>query len=465
MTTASGASNVAGQMWRRKRIRSQSRVLSALFYVVLFATLLPYHFNRSDLQQIIYFLVISLIGVLGVTLTLNRRVLAMLSSTMRYNWHVMLYFSVYVISHIALIVVDGDFNLQQSALVVAYLCIGMTTLLIIPLGIVNGLLSLDRLLAFAMIIGVLTSSVGVFVAFTGKGEFLGIPVRQLSLTSIGIYANSSVFFESNRFAVVTMFGGMASVYLASRSGWSHRHLGAVLICLAGTFVSWSRSTLLAFVMVLFIFFVMIGQKRIQNASRSVLSLIVLVMLYVIVSQQDNLLSYLYGQGWALRDELWPAAIRAISQRPFFGHGAGNEIDALNAIYRYSGYYEVIHSTILSLGFYSGVPAAMAYLLVYVVAVFRLRDSELDRSTTILYLSVIISSFVISLSLDYHLGGAAYGAVMICIFLGLASLAPLATELSTVHNDPRTGNKLSKKPLPGTNFRTQSRRDLSRKLQN
>jgi O-antigen ligase len=160
--------------------------------------------------------------------------------------------------------------------------------------------------------------------------------------------------------------------------------------------------------------------RLWIAAGTVLCMIVGITILLSI---ESISTMMFVQGWARRDEIWPAAIQAISYHPWSGYGISSGDAVKELLYQYTGQLDAVHSTPLSLAFRAGIPTAVLWFVVFSMSFIRLIYSKLNQTDKSVIVMGLIGTFTACMFTDYSIGGAGYGSFVSTIFLGLANITP------------------------------------------
>ena len=400
-----------------------AKLLPFSMWAVAISTLFPFIYGNSEYRTVAYFISVSTIlltAIIQLLLTTTRKIVI---QTIRQSLHVHLFFVVFILSQFATIATSdpGRTEAMDIAWLAGYVVIGAISYFIFAAAVANTLFK--SILLFFITIGVLSSIIAIYVAITGAKNFFIWEIQQVSYyRAFGVYFSSSLFYTANRFAFVAFWGCVGSLYFFLTS--KHRSFFAtcLLLCVIGILLSWSRAMYIALFLSGFTWIFINVRPKYRVWIAVGIALIMLITLSILFSV-EAISTMVFVQGWARRDEIWPAAIQAISYHPWAGYGISSGDAVKELLYHYTGQLDAVHSTPLSLAFRAGIPTAVLWFIVFSMSFIRLAYSQLNQADKSVVVMGLVGTFVACMFTDYSIGGAGYGSLVSTIFLGLANVTP------------------------------------------
>jgi O-antigen ligase len=373
---------------------------------------------------------VATIGTAAIAILTDRKVATLLLKNLANSPHILLYCSWLLISQLLVALVYGDVALDSLWRAAAYILSAFVGYLLLPCAIgQKGTAAWWNLL---LAVGTVASGLGVYVALTGQNELLGLHLMVSRYIAIwDLYATSGPFNEANIFGFASALGVVAGLYRLRATKQVRSRLVAFIsigICGAATLFSWSRAMYVA-LPAGFVAWMLIGSRlRIKLLAVSIGGLMIMIGLNL--AENNPLVRYLLqlDLGLAGREVLWPAAIRAILDRPITGYGLSPFL-LVSTVYRYGGAEWAdeplaAHNGFLDLAVQAGALVTLLYICAIVIAFVRLLTSsapvEVKRSLAAgMTIAVVAVTF-----LGYSLGGASYGSLTLTIMFGLGNAMPL-----------------------------------------
>lgn len=395
--------------------------MTLMLLATLISTVLAQRYSRSEDRMMVYTIAVALAALASVLFWLDPAIGHLIRRIVPRSPHFLLYLAFLILSQLVSILISSRSGIRDFVWGLTYAFVGFISYFVFPAAIAHGLFR--RWLTLLIGAGVIVSGVGLYVSVTGATSLLGLDYTgRLRPSPFGTYVSSSIFHEANRSALVAFFGCVGLLYFLSKREHPVLSLAQLIICVANIVITWSRAVYIS----LFLGFLVWILVRVKPSRRLGIAfgLIVLSAVAVCVAFSVEYLYYLmFGQGWAFRDIVWPAALRAILDRPLWGYGIGSESSVYEVMYAYSGLAFSVHSTPLGLAFHVGIPAALLWVWVIVISIGRLVRSNLNSLDKASLLAGITGALVAAIFLDYNLGGINYGSFVQSIFLGLANVSP------------------------------------------
>lgn len=401
-----------------------AKLLPFSMWAVAISTLFPFIYGNSEYRTIAYIISVSTIlftAFVQLLLTSTRQIVA---QAIRQSLHIHLFFAVFILAQFVTIATSEQMQTMDVAWLFGYVIIGAISYFIFAAAVANALFR--SILWFFVTIGVLSSIIAIYVAFSGAKNFLIWEIQQVSYyRAFGVYFSSSLFYTANRFAFVAFWGCVGSLYFFSQGKHRLFHIICLIICVVGILLSWSRALYIGlFLSGLFWMLINIRPKYRFWIAAGIA--VITIISFAILLSQESISAMLFSQGWARRNEIWPAAIQAISYHPWSGYGISSGDAVKELLYQYTGELDAVHSTPLSLAFRSGIPTALLWFIVFSISFVRLMYSNLNQADKSVIVMGLVGTFVACMFTDYSIGGAGYGSLVSTIFLGLANITPLLT---------------------------------------
>lgn len=401
-----------------------TKLLPFSMWAVAISTLFPFIYGNSEYRTVAYIIsgsTILLTAIVQLLLTSTRQIVV---QAIRHSLHIHLFFAVFILSQFVTIATSDQTQTMDVAWLFGYVIIGAISYFIFAAAVANALFR--SILWFFITIGVLSSIIAIYVAISGTKDFFIWEIQQISYyRAFGVYFSSSLFYTANRFAFVAFWGCVGSLYFFSQGKHRFFYIICLIICVVGILLSWSRALYIGlFLSGLFWMLINIRpQYRFWVAAG--IAVIAVISISVLLSI-ESVSAMMFSQGWARRNEIWPAAIQAISYHPWSGYGISSGDAVKELLYQYTGELDAVHSTPLSLAFRSGIPTALLWFIVFSISFVRLMYSNLNQADKSVIVMGLVGTFVACMFTDYSIGGAGYGSLVSTIFLGLANITPLLT---------------------------------------
>jgi len=399
-------------------MKKTNNFFSFLLFISLICSLLPYIYNRTKYRVLVYIIACIVLIFTAFTFYLVRTIRVKTNSFFIRNPHILIYFYLILISQIFSLYTN-KIELTDFIWGIGYIIIGFIGFFIFPIAIMNKNL-FNKLIYFLVTVAGISSIIAIYIALTGINNFFGLPINKFFLGPFKIYGSSSIYYESNRFALIAFFGWTGSNYLFLKYK-KKSMLILNFLCLLGIILSWSRAIYLATFIGFLIWIIIKAKSSIYGILYYfIMSLITIVL--IIFIPWDIFYILLFSQGWAKREILWPTAIKAIIKSPWWGYGFGKPEIVENVIYYYTGYKTSIHCGPLGLAFHAGIPVALLWLFIVLVSINRLFKSKLLLLEKAFLETCIAGTLIATIFLDYNIGGLSYGSLLQTIFLGLSNLS-------------------------------------------
>lgn|GEM_PF-3006535 len=410
-----------------------------LVSLTLLAALLPYlvkqydYYETTGLAALAYSGVIAVAFLAGALVLQDRPVLRRATAILTRSPHFLVYLVLLGLSQYLGGVLYGGASVAGSFRFLGYLLMALLGYIVFPAAIAGNNHPFWKTLAW---IGVISAFLGLWVVVTGRTSFLGLTLQQDDLMSaLGLYSTRGPFHEPNIYGFVVTLGMVGLLYRLQDSGRRLVPVLLFLMCAAAVLFSWSRGIYLALAVGL-LTWLLTGsapsRKVLFAAAAATVGLIVVLSLENIPVLSGLLQIEI---GLSGREVLWPAAMRAIAERPLLGYGLGNLIGPVAA---HGGIFNGVamgaHNSYLDMGVQAGAPLGLAYLLVVGVSWFRLWRSGLQGTERRALSAALAAGFVATLFLSYGLGGASYGALVFTMILGLANQVGLAGPAAEQNQD-------------------------------
>ena len=405
-------------------------------YLVILVSVSEYYaanFDRTGtgiLQQA-YFLIMIIMIISIVAIIRNRKYQNLFLRNLTNSPLVLCYVSWLLISQSLVVWIYGDLGYGDIFRALGYMLAALVAYTLYPAVIgKDGIRGWWTTLLF---IGTISSVFGIYAGIFGETELMGLKVGRQSMYMgiFNMYFTSGPFHESNMFGLVTCLGLIAGLFHAVKARQAINRFIVLLptgICGVGLFFSGSRQIYLG---LFFSFWVWLltGASSLKKIFFALLIIIAIIGAWYIVWNNEIVDALINpGQGMSGRDILWPAAISAMVDRPFTGYGVNSDI-AMEAVYVHGGYNEDIvpvpvHNGPLDLGVMAGFPAAILYVLLFVISFIRLLASSMEFTTKRFFIAAMIIYIPANLFQAYTIGGISYGSLVFTIFLGICNIAPM-----------------------------------------
>ena len=406
-------------------------------YLVILVSVSEYYaanFDRTGtlgiLQQA-YFLIMIIMIISIVAIIRNRKYQNLFLRNLINSPLVLCYVSWLLISQSLVVWIYGDLGYGDIFRALGYMLAALVAYTLYPAVIgKDGIRGWWTTLLF---IGTISSVFGIYAGIFGETELMGLKVGRQSMYMgiFNMYFTSGLFHESNMFGLVTCLGLIAGLFHAAKARQAINRFIVLLptsICGVGLFFSGSRQIYLG---LFFSFWVWLltGASSLKKIFFALLIIIAIIGAWYIVWNNEIVDALINpGQGMSGRDILWPAAISAMLDRPITGYGVNSDL-AMEAVYVHGGYNEDIvpvpvHNGPLDLGVMAGFPAAILYVLLFVISFIRLLASSMEFTTKRFFIAAMIIYIPANLFQAYTIGGISYGSLVFTIFLGICNIAPM-----------------------------------------
>ncbi len=410
-------------------VGERARRNAILVSIALLGGLIPYYVKQYDysetsgLAALGYGGVIAIAILIGVIVVQDRPVLRRSVTIVTRSPHFLLYLVLLGISQYLGGIVYGEASVAGTFRFVGYLLMALLGYAVFPAAIAGETRIFWKTLAW---IGVGSAFLGLWVVVTGRTSFLGITLQQDDLmAALGLHSTRGPFHEPNIFGFVVTLGMIGLLYHLS---CARRRIGYSLLFLfsaAAVLFSWSRGIYLALAVGL-LTWLLTGSSPSRKTLFTVTAAAAGLAVFLFLAAEPILSGLLQLEiGLSGREVLWPAAMRAIADRPLLGYGLGNLIGPVSS---HGGIFNGVamgaHNSYLDMGVQAGAPLGLAYLLVVGVSWLRLLRSGLRGSERRTLMAALAAGFVATVFLSYGLGGASYGALVFTMILGQANLAGL-----------------------------------------
>ena len=408
-------------------IQKKKSVAFFVLWVVLIATLLPYIYTRTEYKLLIYMVTVIVVIWAPSVILLAPGLIRLAFLIARNSPHFLIYCAWIFIAQSIAIFHTPELCITDYIWGSGFVIIGLIGYFIFPIFIVKA--TFNKFLALLTLIGVFSSAIAIYAAFTGETHILGFHLREVNYSMLlGIYTNGSIFYEANRFAVVAFVGLLGGLYLLSKRQHAFMTFLMSVLCLAGIAVSWSRAAYLAVLIAVPLWIITIEPSSRRKHGLAALFALLLFCGLISAIFFDPISQVFLSHGFAGRDLLWPAAISLILESPIFGYGF--QTDGNQLLYALTGISEAAHCTPLSIALNAGVIALVLYLMTIWISLRRLQRSKLDRPEKATILAGITGMSILALFLDYTPGGLSYGTFLYTVFLGLGNASPWLQSIRT-----------------------------------
>lgn len=394
-------------------------------WLCFLAALLPYRFNRTEFLLIAYASAAAGIMLGAMYFLTNPYVRRVATKVAKESPHFLAYCFLLLMSQSVTVLGNPDFRYMDLVWVYGYVGLAVLSFLVLAVALSDGRW-LETLFYVWLLIGVLIAVPAVVVAATGALSFLGIPIRVVqssSVTLVPFNVSSSLLYSGNRSALVCFFGLISALYLIAVGKHRLFAMSGALLCLGAIVVLWSRAIYLATFVALALWLVLISRRTWRPWIIGAFAAVGVVALLFVLSN-DFFYAVFLSQGLNTREVLWPGAFEAILEKPWVGYGLGPSTHVDRILYEHSGIGTEIHNGFISMALRAGMPAALTFILIMVFSLWRMWTasswSQTERATIS---ALILGSAVAVFFVDYSIGGAGYGALVISVILGIANAAP------------------------------------------
>ena len=392
-------------------------------WLCFLAALLPYRFNRTDFLLLAYASAaagIMLGAMYFLTSPYVRRVAAKVAKE---SPHFLAYCFLLLMSQSVTVLGNPDFRYIDLVWVYGYVGLAVLSFLVLAVALSDGRW-LETLFYVWLLIGVLIAVPALVVAVTGALSFLGIPIRVVNSPSlVDFNVSSSLLYSGNRSALVCFFGLISALYLIAVGKHRLFAMSGALLCGGAIVVFWSRSIYLATFVALASWLVLISRRTWRPWIIGALTTVGVVAVLFVLSN-DFFYAVFLRQGLNTREVLWPGAIEAMLEKPWMGYGLGPSTSVDRILYEHTGIGTEIHNGFIAMALRAGMPAALTYILIMVFSLRRMwTASSWSQTARTTISALILGSAVAVFFVDYSVGGAGYGALVISVILGIANAAP------------------------------------------
>lgn len=323
--------------------------------------------------------------------------------------------------------------------IVAYTVVAYGAWLILPMCLL-----LDRSLFenFVKVVSIGSALIAIpsYIGALGIDSIAGLPLsNKYSYSEFsGIIASGGILEHAEGHALQMAIGLMCSLFLSLRTG-SILFVLCFVMTSAGLIVSQGRGVLFGVLIACAFWAIPESLRR----SRMVLFggvaffLLAPFLIWPQLAQIPGFANYLrMERGLSGRDVAWAYAGKLIEEKPWVGHGFGTSGDLSEQgrkqlrISGYSGAGTTFHNTFITKAVELGLLVTLAYLSIYVMALWNISDTSGDAPTQQLIRSIILLTITASIFRDYNIGGVRSTSMLAAIFLGLANLWPFASRFAT-----------------------------------
>jgi len=304
---------------------------------------------------------------------------------------------------------------------IGYIIIGISAYLVFP-AVLKGEKS-RRLWSFLAKLGALFSLLGIIIVVNGGLEIFGLSWEpSFTIQGLGIRSTKSIFFDSNYFAVVTFVGFIASLYVLKSKSFNRLWaMSFLFLNLLGLLLTYSRATYVALFVALVVWFA-IDSKLPQKILIILIVILIAIGGTIAIQPSPQLQLFLQiKRGGTGRELLWPAALRAIAERPLVGWGVGNVAQAIhNAVLPWAS----SHNSFLDFFMMTGLPVGLIYIWLIIISITRLYLSRKHDVERRFLLTIIIGTLVLIQFTTHTVGGISFGSFILALLLGMANATPV-----------------------------------------
>jgi len=262
------------------------------------------------------------------------------------------------------------------------------------------------------------------IGILGSMGVLQIGVKPWEIPILHIPWTKSLFMDSNYSAVVAFVGLVSSMYGCMLSNTRRLKLIWATLSIIN-FVSmslcYSRAAYLATFMAATVWFLTSKKFRwYWKVMLTTSAVVTLVLLATWALKNPEIKAFLQVErGMTGRELLWPAAIKAIAERPLFGWGVGNVDDVVLSTV---GHWVSTHNTFLDFAIMTGIPGVTALLWIITASVMPLLHKTDGRSHQKRFLLTLLSGLLTTTQfITFTPGGAGFASFIFALALGQANV--------------------------------------------
>ncbi len=318
--------------------------------------------------------------------------------------------------------------------IIAYTLVAYATYLLVPLCLLLDPRLFD---VFVKIIAAGSALLAIpsYIGTLGIDSLFGIPLSNKYAYSqfSGLVASGGIFEHGEGHALQMAIGLFCCIYAFRKSGnWLYAICGVMV--LAGLVISQGRGAIFG-VLVAGMFWLLpelFRRSRPLFFASLALCLAFPFLIWPLLATLPGFSDYLrLERGLSGRDVAWQYAGKLVEERPWTGHGfntAGQLSEEGRKQLRKSGYSgagTTFHNTFVTRAVELGLIATFLYALMYLVALFRICQPTQYVLEQHLVRGIVVLTLTASLFRDYNIGGVRSTSILVSVFIGLASLWPLA----------------------------------------
>ena len=315
---------------------------------------------------------------------------------------------------------------------IGYVIIGISAYLVFPAVFKGG--KSGRLWSFLAKLGALFSLLGIIIVVNGGLEIFGLSWKpSYTMVGLGIHSTKSIFFDSNYFAVVTFVGFITSLYVLKSKSFNRLWaMSFLLLNLLGLLLTYSRAAYVTLFVALVVWFT-IDSKLPQKVP--IMLIVILIAIGSTIAVQTSPQLQLFSQikrGGTGRELLWPAALRAIAERPLVGWGVGN---VAQVIHNAGLPWASSHNSFLDFFIMTGLLTGLIYIWLIAISITRLYFSR-KHSVERRFLLAAVSGMVLLVQFTTHtVGGVSFGSFILTLLLGMANAIPITMNCEILGTQP------------------------------
>ena len=326
----------------------------------------------------------------------------------------------------------------QKGAIIAYTIVAYATWLLVPVCLLLDRRLFDGFMKMVAI-GSALLAIPCYIGAVGIDSILGIPLsNKYSYSSFsGIIASGGIFEHGEGHALQMAVGLFCCVYAFRKTGTFFYGVCTFMVLL-GLLVSQGRGAIFG-VLIAAAFYVLpdlFNRSRLAFLSSLAFCLLFPFLIWPQLAKVPGVADYLrMERGLSGRDVAWQYAISLIEEKPWWGHGFGTSGDLSEDAWRelrrsgYSGAGTTFHNTFITKAVELGMLTTIVYALMYIVPLIRICKPTDDVLRQQLIRSIIVLTLTASIFRDYNVGGVRSTSMLVSVFLGLASLWPLAAKFA------------------------------------
>jgi O-antigen ligase len=291
-----------------------------------------------------------------------------------------------------------------------YLIAGFMTLFVLPIIFHKNPKRFNFFIITIIVFGIILSLISLYILKYGSISLFGIRHHNyLLIPGLGIYANGSIFDETNYFGVSEAIVSLLLIYMINQKGQKYLFLKIVSMLFLFTvyfsiFLSRSRSAILVSIVFIISYFFLVS-KRFRYFFLVLLPISgIIIYFYLFDVIEKMIVLYKGSKGLTLhgRDVLWQIAAEAFCRKPIMGWGVGN-LDL--ALIRHGADRGSSQSTYFAYLISGGIMGFFLYLSFLILIAIKAIRSYKEQLA--LPLIIIIGILIDGLFRTYNLGGSGF----------------------------------------------------------